>query len=93
MSKEKLNIKNLSGNLKQLYEITNWFEKQEEVDIEEGLEKVKDAVVLIKASKERLKAIENEFEEIKKEVDIKDVDNDKENNNEYSSKENNNIAI
>ena len=32
----------------------------EEVDVEEGLIKVKEAVVLIKASKQRLKEIENE---------------------------------
>lgn len=68
MKKENLGAKNLSSNLKRLSEITDWFEEQEEIDIEEGLEKVKEAAALIKASKERLKAIENEFEEIKKEV-------------------------
>lgn len=51
-------------------EITDWFENQEEVDVEEGLAKVKEAAALIKASKERLKSVENEFEEIKKEADI-----------------------
>mgnify|MGYP001562208732 CR=1 FL=1 len=61
--------KNLSNNLKRLSEITDWFENQEEVDVEEGLAKVKAAAVLIKASKERLKAVENEFEEIKKSAD------------------------
>ncbi len=75
MPKEKPDIKNLSDNLKKLSEITEWFENQEEVDVEDGLQKVKEAVVLIKASKERLKAVENEFEEIKKEVDIEE-DND-----------------
>jgi len=75
MPKEKPDIKNLSDNLKKLSEITEWFENQEEVDVEEGLQKVKEAVGLIKASKERLKAVENEFEEIKKEVDIEE-DND-----------------
>jgi len=71
MPKEK-STKNLSSNLKRLSEITDWFENQEEVDVEEGLEKVKEAASLIKASKERLKAVENEFEEIKKETDIKE---------------------
>lgn len=75
MPKEKPDIKNLSDNLKKLSEITEWFENQKEIDIEEGLQKVKEAVGLIKASKERLKAVENEFEEIKKEVDIEE-DND-----------------
>ena len=70
--------KNLSNNLKRLSEITDWFENQEEVDVEEGLAKVKEAAVLIKASKERLKAVENEFEEIKKETDIGEENGDKE---------------
>jgi len=77
MPKEKPDVKNLSDNLKKLSEITEWFEGQEDIDIEEGLKKVKEAVGLIKASKERLKAVENEFEEIKKEVDIeKEEDNE-----------------
>ena len=70
MAKEKRNVKNLSDNLKKLSKITQWFESQEEVDVEEGLKKVKEAASLIKASKERLKEVENEFEEIKKEVDV-----------------------
>jgi len=61
--------KNLKTNLKKLEEISNWFNDQKEVDVEEGLNKVKEAVELIKSSKERLKQIENEFEEIKKEID------------------------
>ncbi|MBI2038461.1 MAG: exodeoxyribonuclease VII small subunit [Candidatus Nealsonbacteria bacterium] len=66
----KKSTKDLSSNLKRLSEITDWFENQEEVDVEEGLEKVKEAAALIKKSKERLKAVENEFEEIKKGADI-----------------------
>ena len=60
---------NLNTNLKKLEEISNWFDNSRELDVEEGLENVKEAVVLIKESKERLKQIENEFEEIKKEVE------------------------
>lgn len=56
----------LKDSLKKLEEIIGWFDKQEEVDVEAGLEKVKEGVVLIKASKERLKNIENEFEKVKK---------------------------
>lgn len=67
---EKLETKNLNKNLRRLSEIAEWFDKIEEVDVEEGLEKVKEAVELIKLSKERLKEIENEFEEIKKEVNL-----------------------
>ncbi len=72
MSKEKLLNENLTDNLKRLSAITDWFDNQEKVDVEEGLKKVKQAAELIKVSKGRLKAIENEFEEIKKEIDIKD---------------------
>jgi exonuclease VII small subunit len=61
--------KNLKSNLKKLEEISAWFNDQEEVDVEEGLNKVREAVGLIKSSKEQLKQIENEFEEIKKEMD------------------------
>ncbi|MDO8601213.1 MAG: exodeoxyribonuclease VII small subunit [bacterium] len=72
MPKEKSGAKNLSNNLKRLSEITDWFENQEEVDVEEGLAKVKEAAALIKISKERLKAVENEFEEIKKSTDTEE---------------------
>lgn len=93
MTEENPNIKNLDSNLKRLSEITDWFESQEEIDIEKGLKKVKEAAVLIKASKKRLKTIENEFEEIKKEVDIEES-NDKEesnNNDEDDNQEENNL--
>jgi len=60
---------NLNKNLKRLSEITEWFENQDEVDVEEGLKKVKEAAKLIKESKFRLKEAENEFEEIKKEIE------------------------
>ncbi|MBZ1348591.1 MAG: exodeoxyribonuclease VII small subunit [Candidatus Nealsonbacteria bacterium] len=73
MSRKKPDIQNLGDNLKKLSIITEWFEGQEEIDIEQGLKKVKEAAVLIKASKERLKAVENEFEEIIK----KDITKDK----------------
>ena len=69
MAKEKLDTKNLNDSLKRLAEITEWFDNQEEIDVEEGLKKVKEAVELIRASKERLKTIENEFEEIKKGIE------------------------
>ena len=60
---------NLNSALKKLSEIVKWFEDQEEVDVETGLEKVKEGAALIKSSRERLKEIENEFEEIKKSIE------------------------
>ena len=75
MAKEKIDSKNLNNNLKRLAEITAWFDVQEEVDVEEGLKLVREAVGLTSASKERLKAIENEFEEIKREIEPKNTNN------------------
>ena len=62
---------NLGENLKKLGKIAEWLETQEqsdEPDFDEGLAKVREAVAIIKASRERLTAVENEFEEIRKEV-------------------------
>jgi len=59
---------NLTESLKKLAEINTWFENQEEIDVEKGLEKVKEGTRLVKASRERLQEIENEFEEVKKEL-------------------------
>lgn len=59
---------NLTESLKKLEEINDWFENQEEIDVEKGLEKVKEGTKLVKASRERLQEIENEFEEVKKEL-------------------------
>ena len=60
---------NLTKNLKEIEEIVNWFEDQSEVDVEKGIEKVKVGAKLIKESKKRLSAIENEFEEVKKDLE------------------------
>lgn len=68
----KDNVKNLNHSLKKLAEITEWFDSQEELDVEEGLKKAKEASLLIKASRERLKKIENQFEEIKKDAEAEE---------------------
>lgn len=59
---------NLTETMKKLREIAAWFESQEEIDVEKGLEKVKEGATLIKTSRERLKELENEFEEVKKKL-------------------------
>lgn len=59
---------NLNETLKKLSQIVAWFESQDELDVEKGLEYVKEGATLIKASKTRLSEIENEFQEIKKEI-------------------------
>ncbi|PIP18158.1 MAG: hypothetical protein COY82_01015 [Parcubacteria group bacterium CG_4_10_14_0_8_um_filter_35_7] len=63
-----MNKDKLKDSLKKLEEIIEWFDKQEEVDVEAGLERVKRGAALIKASRKRLEKLENEFEEVKKEL-------------------------
>ena len=65
MSKQQ----SINEQLGQLEAIVKWFESKKEVDVEKGLEKMKEGAVLIKALKSRLKEVENEFEEIKKDLD------------------------
>lgn len=59
----------INEQLGQLETIVKWFESQKEVDVEKGLEKMKEGAGLIKQLKSRLKEVENEFEEIKKGLD------------------------
>jgi hypothetical protein len=59
---------NLSDTIKKLRSITEWFESQHEIDVEKGLDKIKEGAELIKASRLRLKELENEFDEVKKKL-------------------------
>lgn len=59
----------LTESLKRLEAILAWFDEQEAVDVERGLEKVKEGAVLLKKSRARLKAVENEFSIVKKELE------------------------
>lgn len=59
----------LGESLKRIQTIVSWFENQEEVDVEKGLEKIKEGAELIKDSRKRLKEIENEFEVVKRELE------------------------
>ncbi len=59
----------LSESIKKLESIVEWFEGQEEVDVEKGLEKFKEGALLVKSSRDRLKEIENEFKEVEKSLD------------------------
>ena len=58
----------LNDSLKKLSEIVAWFESQRDIDVEKGLENVKQGVALIKDCRARLGEIENEFKEIKQEI-------------------------
>jgi len=66
MTSEKPKKESLSGNLKKLAEISAWFNGQKELDIEEGLKKVREEADLIKTSRKQLDGLENEFKEIEK---------------------------
>ncbi len=59
----------LKEYLEKIRTISDWFEAQDEIDLEEALAKIREAGALIKASKARLTEVENEFEEIKKGVE------------------------
>ncbi|MBI2438997.1 MAG: exodeoxyribonuclease VII small subunit [Candidatus Moranbacteria bacterium] len=61
--------KSLNESLKKLETIVRWFDDQEAVDVEQGLQKVKEGALLIQESKIRLKEIENEFITVKKELE------------------------
>lgn len=66
---EKSKKSDLKTGLARLTEIARWFDGREDADVEDGLEKVKEAAGLIAETKKRLKNIENEFEEIKKDFE------------------------
>ena len=65
----KTKKQDLKKYLKEIEEITTWFDDQDEIDIEEALGKVEQAAKLIKASKDMLAKVENDFKEIKKIVE------------------------
>ena len=62
-------VKSFKQHLKEIATILEWFDTQEELDVEEALEKVKEASVLIKASKKRLEEVENEFKVLKRDIE------------------------
>jgi hypothetical protein len=60
---------NLKQYLEDIKKISDWFEEQEEIDLEEALVKIREAGELIKLSKDRLVEVENEFKEIKMKIE------------------------
>ena len=65
MAKEEINI---TETMRKLRAITTWFDEQEDIDVEKGMEKIKEGAELIKKSKARLKELENEFEDVRKKL-------------------------
>ena len=60
---KKTNIKESLGKLEK---IAQWFEKERDLDVEEGLTRVKEGMALVKELKARLAETENEFNEMRK---------------------------
>jgi len=59
----------LKTYIEDIKKISDWFENQSEIDLEEALVKIREAGELIKLSKDRLVEVENEFKEIKAKVE------------------------
>jgi exodeoxyribonuclease VII small subunit len=59
----------ISQSLGKLEKIIEWFDEQSEVQVEEGLKRVREGAVLIKDLRGRLKEVENQFQELKKDLD------------------------
>ena len=68
MPKKKTDT-NIGESLDQLEKIVSWFDDQEQVQVEQGLEKVREGAVLVKELRSRLKEVENEFKEVKKDLE------------------------
>jgi len=57
-----------SAAIKELEEISRWFQN-EEINLDEGLVKFKKGAALIKKCRQHLREVENQFVEIKKEIE------------------------
>jgi exonuclease VII small subunit len=69
MNKSKETI---AQSLEKLEKLVKWFDEQDQVDVQEGLDKVRQGAVLVKELRTKLKEVENEFEELKKELDVQE---------------------
>jgi exonuclease VII small subunit len=59
----------ITKSLERLEALVRWFDEQEQVDVSEGLAKVKEGASLVKELKARLKEVENDFKDVRKELD------------------------
>jgi hypothetical protein len=66
---KKDNKESISQSLEKLEKLIKWFDEQDQVDVQEGLDKVREGAVLVKELRTKLKTVENEFEELKKDLD------------------------
>jgi hypothetical protein len=63
----------IAQSLEKLEKIVQWFDEQDQVDVQEGLVKVREGAALVKDLKTRLKAVVNEFQELKKDLTDEEV--------------------
>lgn len=68
MATKKENKEPINASLDKLEKIIQWFDEQEQVDVQEGLTRVREGAVLVKELRARLKSVENEFQELKKDL-------------------------
>lgn len=68
MKKQEQKEITITRALSQLKEISEWFDSQENIDIDLAISKIKEGVKLVKICKEKLKVAENTFTELKKEL-------------------------
>lgn len=74
--------KDFKEMFEELREINSWFE-EEDIDLDKGLEKLKEGKKLIDECKKKLEEVENEFETLTNEiVDESEVDEDVESSEE-----------
>ncbi len=59
----------ITKSLEKLEAIVRWLDEQEQVDVEEGLKKVREGAELVCELRNRLKIAENEFEEVKRDLE------------------------
>lgn len=59
----------ITESIAKLEKIVAWLDEQDQVDVEEGLKRVREGAVLVKQLRARLKEVENEFREVKEELE------------------------
>lgn len=62
----------INQSLEKLENIVRWLDEQDQVDVEEGLKRVKEGAELVKQLRGRLKEAANEFKEVKRDLEDDD---------------------
>ncbi|HBK35109.1 MAG: hypothetical protein UU08_C0001G0017 [Candidatus Uhrbacteria bacterium GW2011_GWE2_40_58] len=70
MPSKKKSFFEFAKAFKELEEITQWFETQESLDLDVGLQKFEQGLALAQALQKKLSEVENKVKEIKKTFDL-----------------------